>query len=117
MSIHEELAAELRDAMRARDACRRDVIRQIETEVTRANQNEDFGSPRHSAMSRGSGGIGKKEDSARASTKSAGVPYGVSAQCRTQSYSLRSQPGRNVALARSLLMATWRTVEQTMSLR
>lgn len=34
MTIHEELAAELRDAMRAADKPRRDVIRQIETEVT-----------------------------------------------------------------------------------
>ncbi len=34
MTIHEQLAAELRDAMRAGDKARRDVIRQIETEVT-----------------------------------------------------------------------------------
>lgn len=34
MTIHEELAAELRDAMRGADKPRRDVIRQIETEVT-----------------------------------------------------------------------------------
>ncbi|MFZ0491847.1 MAG: GatB/YqeY domain-containing protein [Acidimicrobiia bacterium] len=35
MSIKSELAAELRDAMLGRDALRRDVIRQVETEVTR----------------------------------------------------------------------------------
>ncbi len=35
MSIKSELAAELRDAMLSRDALRRDVIRQVETEVTR----------------------------------------------------------------------------------
>lgn len=35
MSIKNELAGELRAAMLARDARRRDVIRQIETEVTR----------------------------------------------------------------------------------
>ena len=35
MSIKSELAAELKDAMLNRDAPRRDVIRQIETEVTR----------------------------------------------------------------------------------
>ena len=35
MSIKTELAAELRDAMLNRDALRRDVIRQVETEVTR----------------------------------------------------------------------------------
>ncbi len=34
MTIHEQLAAELRDAMRAGDKARRDVMRQIETEVT-----------------------------------------------------------------------------------
>jgi hypothetical protein len=33
MSIREELADELREAMRAKDARKRDVIRQIETEV------------------------------------------------------------------------------------
>jgi len=35
VSIKSELAAELRDAMLSRDALRRDVIRQVETEVTR----------------------------------------------------------------------------------
>ena len=35
MSIKSELAAELKDAMLSRDALRRDVIRQVETEVTR----------------------------------------------------------------------------------
>lgn len=35
MSIKAELAEELKDAMRNRDARRRDVIRQIETEVTK----------------------------------------------------------------------------------
>ncbi len=42
MSIREELAAELRDAMRAKDARRRDVIRQIETEVTKAKTAPGF---------------------------------------------------------------------------
>ncbi len=35
MSIKTELAAELKDAMLTRDARRRDVIRQVETEVTK----------------------------------------------------------------------------------
>ncbi len=35
MTIKSELADELRDAMLSRDALRRDVIRQVETEVTR----------------------------------------------------------------------------------
>lgn len=42
MSIKEELAAELREAMRSRDAPRRDVIRQIETEVAVARSDPDF---------------------------------------------------------------------------
>jgi hypothetical protein len=42
MSIKEELAAELRDAMKAKDAPRRDVIRQVETEVAVARSQPGF---------------------------------------------------------------------------
>lgn len=42
MGIHEELAAELRDAMRTRDRRRMDVIRQVETEVARARTEPGF---------------------------------------------------------------------------
>ena len=42
MSIREELANELRDAMRAKDGPRRDVIRQIETEISVARSEPDF---------------------------------------------------------------------------
>ena len=42
MSIKSELAAELRDAMLGRDALRRDVIRQVETEVTRKVTERGF---------------------------------------------------------------------------
>ena len=42
MSIREELASELRDAMRAKDAPRRDVIRQIETEISVARSEPGF---------------------------------------------------------------------------
>ena len=42
MSIREELASELRDAMRAQDAPRRDVIRQIETEISVARSEPGF---------------------------------------------------------------------------
>ena len=42
MSIHDELATELRDAMKARDRNRLDVIRQIETEVSRARSEPGF---------------------------------------------------------------------------
>jgi uncharacterized protein YqeY len=43
MSISDELRAELEDAMRARDARRRDVIRQIQTEVATAKSAAGFG--------------------------------------------------------------------------
>jgi uncharacterized protein YqeY len=42
MSIREELASELRDAMRAQDAPRRNVIRQIETEISVARSEPGF---------------------------------------------------------------------------
>lgn len=42
MSISEELAAELRDAIKSKDGARRDVIRQIETEVARAKSEPGF---------------------------------------------------------------------------
>jgi uncharacterized protein YqeY len=42
MSIREELAEELRDAMKSQDAPRRDVIRQVETEVAVARSQPGF---------------------------------------------------------------------------
>lgn len=42
MPIHEELSAELKDAMRQKDRRRLDVIRQIETEVSRAKSEPGF---------------------------------------------------------------------------
>ena len=42
MSIREELAAELRSAMKEKDAPRRDVIRQVQTEVATARSQPDF---------------------------------------------------------------------------
>ncbi len=42
MSIQQELAAELKDAIKAKDARRRDVIRQIQTEVATAKSQPDF---------------------------------------------------------------------------
>jgi uncharacterized protein YqeY len=42
VSIHEELATELRDAMRAKDRPRLDVIRQVESEVSRARSEPGF---------------------------------------------------------------------------
>jgi uncharacterized protein YqeY len=43
MSIHDELVDELKDAMRAQDKQRLDVIRQIETEAARARAEKGFG--------------------------------------------------------------------------
>lgn len=42
MPIHEELGVELKDAMRQRDRRRLDVIRQVETEVSRAKSEPGF---------------------------------------------------------------------------
>lgn len=42
MTIQEKLATELTDAMKAKDAPRRDVIRQIQTEVATARSQPDF---------------------------------------------------------------------------
>ena len=42
MSIHDELRAELKDAMRQRDQRRLDVIRQIETEISVARSAAGF---------------------------------------------------------------------------
>lgn len=42
MSIREELSAELKDAMKSGDRRRRDVIRQIETEIATARSAPDF---------------------------------------------------------------------------
>jgi uncharacterized protein len=42
MTIKEELASELKDAMRANDRPRRDVIRQVETEVAVARSEPGF---------------------------------------------------------------------------
>lgn len=42
MTIQEELTVELRDAMKAKDGRRRDVIRQVQTEVATARSQPDF---------------------------------------------------------------------------
>jgi uncharacterized protein YqeY len=42
MSIHDDLRSELKDALRARDRARLDVIRQIETEVARVRSEPGF---------------------------------------------------------------------------
>ena len=42
MSIREELSAELVDAMKSKDAARRDVIRQVQTEIATAKSQPGF---------------------------------------------------------------------------
>ncbi len=42
MTIHDELSQELKDAMKAKDRPRLDVIRQVETEVSRARSEPGF---------------------------------------------------------------------------
>ena len=42
MTIQQQLTAELRDAMKAKDAPRRDVIRQVQTEAATARSHPDF---------------------------------------------------------------------------
>jgi uncharacterized protein YqeY len=42
MSIGQELADELKDAMRAKDVLRRDAIRQVQTEIATARTAPDF---------------------------------------------------------------------------
>ena len=42
MSIQEELSAELVDAMKSKDAARRDVIRQVQTEIATARSQPGF---------------------------------------------------------------------------
>lgn len=42
MTIAEQLADELKDAMKAKDSARRDVIRQVQTEIATARSQPDF---------------------------------------------------------------------------
>lgn len=42
MTIQQQLAEELKDAMKAKDARRRDVIRQVQTEAATAKSQPDF---------------------------------------------------------------------------
>ena len=67
MPIHDELAAELADAMRAKDRARLDVIRSVETEVARARSEPGFsGEAGDDLYLRVIGSYVKKMDKARA---------------------------------------------------
>lgn len=73
MSIHEELSAELKDAMRQRDRRRLDVIRQVETEVSRAKSEPGFaGEVDDSLYTRVISSYVKKMDKAREEFAAAG---------------------------------------------
>jgi hypothetical protein len=73
MSIHEELAAELKDAIRGRDRRRMDVIRQVETEVARARTEPGFrGDVDDALYRRVIGAYCKKMDKARLEFVAAG---------------------------------------------
>lgn len=67
MSIQEELSTELRDAMKAKDVRRRDVIRQIQTEVATTRSQPDFrGEVDDAFYQKVIGSYVKKMDKARA---------------------------------------------------
>ena len=74
MSIHDTLVDELKDAMRAQDKRRLDVIRQIETEASRARSEKGFdGDPQGDALySDVIGAYIKKMDKAREEFVAAG---------------------------------------------
>ena len=73
MPIHEELAVELKDAMRNKDRRRLDVIRQVETEVSRAKSEPGFtGQVDDDLYSRVIGAYIKKMDKAREEFATAG---------------------------------------------
>lgn len=67
MTIQDQLAAELRDAMKAKDGRRRDVIRQIQTEAATARTQPDFtGEVDDAFFQRVISGYVKKMDKSRA---------------------------------------------------
>ncbi|MDH3498555.1 MAG: GatB/YqeY domain-containing protein [Acidimicrobiia bacterium] len=73
MSIKDELDAELKNALRARDRARLDVIRQIHTEVTRAMAEPGFSGDADDALYQLIiRGYTKKMDKARAEYESYG---------------------------------------------
>ena len=73
MGVREDLAEELKDAMRARDKARRDVIRQIETEVAVAKSSPGFNGAVDDALyQRIIGSYVKKMDKARQEYVAAG---------------------------------------------
>ena len=73
MTIAEEFAAELKDAMKSRDRARSDVIRNVETEVARAKSEPGFSGDVDDDLYRGViASYVKKMDKARQEYVSAG---------------------------------------------
>lgn len=73
MPIHEELTAELREAMRSHDRRRMDVIRQVETELARARTEPGFSGEVDDALyQRVIAAYVKKMDKARREFEAAG---------------------------------------------
>jgi uncharacterized protein YqeY len=73
MGIHDELSAELKDALRSRDRMRLDAIRQVETEVSRARTEPGFrGEAGDDLYRRVIGAYCKKMEKARLEFEAAG---------------------------------------------
>lgn len=66
MTIREQLSAELKDAMKARDQARRDVIRQVQTEISTAAAQPGAGEVDDAFCRKVIGSYVKKMDKSRA---------------------------------------------------
>ena len=65
MTIQEQLSAELKDAMKAKDAPRRDVIRQVQTEISTAASQPGAGDVDDALCEKVIGSYVKKMDKSR----------------------------------------------------
>jgi uncharacterized protein YqeY len=65
MTIQEQLSAELKDAMKAKDAARRDVIRQVQTEISTAASQPGVGDVDDAFCEKVIGSYVKKMDKSR----------------------------------------------------
>jgi uncharacterized protein YqeY len=65
MTIQEQLSAELKDAMKAKDAARRDVIRQVQTEISTAASQPGVGDVDDALCEKVIGSYVKKMDKSR----------------------------------------------------
>lgn len=65
MTVQEQLSAELKDAMKAKDAARRDVIRQVQTEISTAASQPGVGDVDDAFCEKVIGSYVKKMDKSR----------------------------------------------------